>query len=79
MFTLHYESDSDASSVKSMLQGRDLPSHFDKENNYYMLYWKTYLENEQVLNEIQETANENVSTMLSFPKQYINRITGISQ
>jgi hypothetical protein len=97
MFTLNYESDSDASSVKSMLQGRDLPSHFDKENNYYMLYWKTYLENEQVLNDIQETANENVSTMrriyniedyydnnllpkmLSFPKQYINRITGISQ
>jgi hypothetical protein len=78
-----------------MLQGREMPSHFDKENNYYMLYWKTYLENEQVLNDIQETANENVSTlrriynledyyennllpkMLSFPKQYIKRISSV--
>ena len=63
MYTLGNDSDSDASSVKSMLQGRDLPSHYDKENNYYMLYWKTYLENEQVLNDIQETATENVSTL----------------
>ena len=46
LFQLPRDSDSDASSVKSMLQGREMPSHFDKENNYYMLYWKTYLENE---------------------------------
>jgi hypothetical protein len=41
------ESESDASSVKSlMLQGRELPSCFDRENNYYMLFWKSYLDNE---------------------------------
>ena len=92
MFKLHHDDESDDASVKSMMQVRDLPSQFDKENNYYMLYWKTYLENEKVLNDIQEIANENVSTlrriynlenfyehnllpkMLSFPKQYINRI-----
>lgn len=61
------------------------------------MYWKTYLDNEQVLNDIQETANENVSTlrriynledyyessllpkMLSYPKQYINRIKDIRE
>ena len=75
--------------------GREIPKYNDKENNYYMMYWKTYLENEQVLFDIQENAYENVSTlrriyniedyyennllpkMLSFPKQYINRISGI--
>jgi hypothetical protein len=44
--------DSDDDSEKSLLQGREMPSQFDKENNYYMLYWKTYLDNEQVLNDI---------------------------
>jgi len=45
-YTFGQESDSDATSEKSVLHGRDLPSQYDKENNYYMLYWKTYLENE---------------------------------
>jgi hypothetical protein len=46
VFKLHNDDESDDASVKSMMQVRDLPSQFDKENNYYMLYWKTYLENE---------------------------------
>jgi hypothetical protein len=83
--------------LKDAIPGQDMPSKFDKENNYYTLFWKTYLENEQVLNDIQDLASENVSTlrricnlesfyehdllpkMLSFPKQYINRIKGIQE
>jgi len=46
MFEFQQDVDSDDDSEKSLLQGREMPSQFDKENNYYMLYWKTYLDNE---------------------------------
>ena len=65
---------------------------FDKNDNYYRQVWKFYLDNEQLLKEVQDTASENLKCLkriynienyyetsllpklLSFPKQYLNRI-----
>lgn len=46
------QSESDASSVRSMMRGHEPPNQFDKENNYYKLFWKKYFENEQMLQDI---------------------------
>ena len=65
---------------------------YDENDNYYRHMWKFYLDNEQLLKEVQDTASENLKALkriynienyyetsllpklLSFPKQYLNRI-----
>jgi len=65
---------------------------YDENDNYYRHVFKFYLDNEQLLKEVQDTASENLKALkriynienyyetsllpklLSFPKQYLNRI-----
>jgi len=35
------------------------PPKYNKSHNYYSMFWSSYCENEQILNDIQEITNEN--------------------
>lgn len=39
------------------------PPKYDSERNYYSLFWSSYLNNEQMLNEIQELGADNFKTL----------------
>lgn len=65
---------------------------FNRDNNYYKQTWRVFLDNENLLKEVQEVASDNLKVlkriynvenyyetvlmpkMLSFPKQYMEKI-----
>lgn len=72
------------------LISKEIP--FVESTNYYRFVWRFFLDNEQLLKEVQDTASENLKALkriynienyyetsllpklLTFPKQYLNRI-----
>jgi hypothetical protein len=41
------------------------PPKFDSNTNYYNLFWRSFLQNENILNEIQNVASENLQVLNS--------------
>lgn len=62
-FTTEADQEGDQSAdveIENALRGKDLD--FDPKVNYYKLFWRSYLDNEQLLKELQEAACENFHT-----------------
>ena len=46
-----------------MFNTKYIPPKYDDTQNYYSLFWRSYLTNEQMLNEIQELGSENFKNL----------------
>ena len=60
-FTEQLESDSSTS--PGIFNMKYVPPSFDSTQDYYSLFWRSYLNNEQMLNEIQELGSENFKNL----------------
>ena len=55
--------DSDTANSPGIFKIKYIPPRYDSTENYYSLFWKSYLDNEQKLNEIQELGAENFKNL----------------
>ena len=54
------EPEKEEQEIENALSGKAL--NFDPKTNYYRMFWRSYLDNEQLLKELQDLAGENYLT-----------------
>ena len=55
--------ESDTANSPGIFKIKYIPPKYDSSENYYSLFWRSYLKNEQMLNEIQELGSENSKSL----------------